>query len=214
MPILLYCVARREKSPVGNAIRGVAGSLVRREEYGPLSVFVSCESDSAKWLKQEIRTSALEFHGVLKQLFEHFVVIPFRFPTIFVDDEELAKHLEPRSGEYSEQLERFSDFVQMELRVISTVPRTSSGSGTDYLNQRQNAMHSLEQFAGELKNRLAAYSKEWRQRATKQGLRAFALVARNAISDFENAVRNLQIPADLKVRVSGPWPASEFIDQG
>jgi Gas vesicle synthesis protein GvpL/GvpF len=213
MPILLYCVAQRGQVPGRGEIRGVARNPVHREEFGHLAVFISREEDSARWLKQELGTSALEFHGVLQELFRQFAVIPFRFPTVFDSEAELTKHLDASAGEYSLLLEKFKDLVQMEARIAAAEPPSFRQSGgAEFLRRRQNASDSLAEFAGELEKNLSDLTAGWRLRRSRDGLRAFALIGRDAVTDFKDRIRGQSIPAGLRIRVSGPWPVSEFID--
>src|SRR4029077_10401630 len=136
MVILLYCIAKRDVQ-VRTSLTGVAGDPVVRAETGPLATFTSHNTDSAVWLRSELKASAIEFHRVLSEVFKSSAIIPFRFPTIFESEEQLAKHLQERSSEYNGLLEKFSDMVQMEIRLTHPGLGTLSGSGTEYLKERQ-----------------------------------------------------------------------------
>ena len=89
MPVLIYCVAGTAAS-LNELQTGVAGSPVIRMNVAPLNAYLSQSADSSEWLRAPLRTSALEFHRVLKQLFSSVAIIPFRFPTTFNDRQELA----------------------------------------------------------------------------------------------------------------------------
>jgi len=142
MPLLIYCVAGAAAS-LNGLQTGVAGSPVLRLEVANLAAFVSRSADSSGWLRSPLRTSALEFHRVLRQLFSATAILPFRFPTIFEHQSELAQHLEGRSGEYGALLEKFSSFAQMEARVGYPDSETAiaARSGAEYLLQRQRRFH-------------------------------------------------------------------------
>ena len=213
MPLLLYCVAKRDDVPVGGEFHGVAGSAVYQEQFGPVKVYFSREEDSGKWLKQELRTSAIEFNNLLKRLFQHAAIIPFRYPTMFAGEEELTKQLHARAAEYAGLLEKFRDLVQMDIRVTDAGPHAGGESGAEHLKRRRDTMHAVNDFCHELESALIGLSKGWRERPSKDGLRAFVMIARDRVTDLQNVLRQVSIPADLKVRVSGPWPVSEFIDQ-
>src|ERR1700731_3105783 len=98
MAILLYCIAKCDVQ-VSNSLTGVAGDPVVRTEIGPLTTFTSHNTDSAVWLRPELKASALEFHRVLSEVFKSAAIIPFRFPTVFENEEQLAEHLRERSSE-------------------------------------------------------------------------------------------------------------------
>jgi len=213
MPLLIYCVAGAAAS-LNGLQTGVAGSPVLRLEVANLAAFVSRSADSSGWLRSPLRTSALEFHRVLRQLFSATAILPFRFPTIFEDEPELARHLEGRSGEYGALLEKFSNFAQMEARVGYPDSETAiaAGSGSEYLRQRQRRFQKVEEFAVELRRAAGATATEWRQRTTRSELRGFALVERDKIPDFKVNVAQALVPAGMHVRISGPWPVTEFLD--
>lgn len=212
MPLLLYCISKsgaaRSALPVG-----VAGSPVFSLEVDPLAVFVSRETDSASWLQAPLRTSAIQFHRVVKEVFNSAAVIPFRFPTIFENDEELAKHIGERSGEYNSQLEKFANCFQMEVRITYAEDHTSVSSGAEYLRGRQSALFELESFENELKMALSPVSNDSRQRAGKNGIRTFLLIERERVPEFEEMLRRISVPDRLNVRVTGPWPVTEFMEQ-
>src|SRR6266699_3670547 len=113
MPLLLYCVTRASVYPKGSQT-GVAGVPVERVEGPGLAAVLSRNVDSNVWLRAPVRTSALEFHRVIMELFESAAIIPFRFPTIFESDDELGAHLVERADEYESLLNQVADFVQTE----------------------------------------------------------------------------------------------------
>jgi len=212
MAILLYCIAKRDVQ-VRTSLNGIAGDPVVRAEIGPLATFTSHSTDSGVWLRTELRASALEFHRVLSEIFKAAAIIPFRFPTIFESEKQLAEHLQERSSEYSALLEQFSDVVQMEIRLTSPGLGTPSGSGTEYLKERQTTVRAIERFESGVHAILSSLVKDWRQRASKDGVRAFALVDRDRVAEFRNIILAASVPNGFNVRISGPWPVSEFMEQ-
>jgi hypothetical protein len=213
MPLLIYCVAGMAASLKGSQT-GVSGSPILRLEIANLSAFVSPSADSSGWLRTPVRTAALEFHRVLRQLFSATAILPFRFPTIFEDEPELARHLERRSVEYGALLKKFSNFAQMEARVSYPDPETAiaARSGSEYLRQRQGRFQKVEEFAVELQKAAGASATEWLQRSTQSELRGFALVERDKIPEFKTNIAKARVPAGMQVRISGPWPVTEFLD--
>jgi Gas vesicle synthesis protein GvpL/GvpF len=212
MAILLYCIAKGDGKAI-NSLTGVAGDPVVRAEIGPLATFTSQNTDSAVWLRSKLRASALEFHRVLSEVFKSAAIIPFRFPTIFENEEQLAEHLRERSTEYKALLEKFSAVVQMEIRLTYPGLGTSSGSGTEYLKERQAKVRAIERFESDVHAILSSLVKDWRQRASKDGVRAFALVDRDRVAEFRNTMLAASVPNGFNVRISGPWPVSEFMEQ-
>jgi len=213
MSLLLYCVAK-PSALQDESQPGVAGTPVSRIEGSDLAAFVSRSDHREVWLQAPLSTSALEFHRVLTELFESAAIIPYRYPTILENDQELTELLNQRSGEYNTLLSKFENWTQMEARVSHSVSGSSAptGSGTEYLLERQRRQRALADFGSELGAAAFSVAGEWRQRSVKSGLRCFALVERNRVVDFKEKMRSISVPAGLKVRVSGPWPVTEFLD--
>jgi len=212
MAILLYCIAKGD-APATGSLTGVASDPIARVEFEGLAAFTSSNSEKSNWLRPPLQTSAVEFHRVLSEIFKSTAIIPFRFPTIFEDQKRLVERLQERSSEYAELLEKFRDLVQMEIRVVNPDLKARSESGTQYLKVRQTATGMIERFTAELRVALLALLQDWRQRPSREGARAFVLINRSQVADFQSLMRNLPVPRDLSVRASGPWPVSEFIEQ-
>ncbi len=213
MPILLYCIAKSGIHSESSML-GVGGLAVTREEFGNLAAFTSRNSERAVWLQQPVGTSAVEFHRVLKEIFKSAAIIPFRFPTIFETQDELIQHLQQQGAVYEALLEKFANTVQMELRITHAEMRQASESGTDYLKNRRDSVSSAEQAAEAIRQSANLRTEDWRQRGLKDGVRAFALVERGAVTEFENLMRGAALPKGFNVRVSGPWPVTEFLEIG
>ncbi|HEX3738778.1 MAG TPA: GvpL/GvpF family gas vesicle protein [Terriglobales bacterium] len=212
MPILLYCVAKAD-APATSLLTGVAGDPVVRVNVGTLAAFTSSNTDKSNWLRPLLQASALDFHRVLSEVFKSTAVIPFRFPTIFGDEEQLIQRLQERASEYAALLGKFGDLVQMEIRVMNPDIKKPSETGTQYLKLRQTATAMAGKFTAELRAALSELSHDWRERPSKDGTRAFVLIARTQVADFQKMMRNATVPDELSVRVSGPWPATEFMEQ-
>jgi Gas vesicle synthesis protein GvpL/GvpF len=211
MPILLYCVSNRTPSAF-HSLTGAAGLQVMCVEAHKLTAFISSASEPV-WLQQPLRIVAVDFHRVCNEIFKSVAIIPFRFPTTFETNEELNKHMERRSDEYSSWLEKFRDAVQMDLQISSTDLGTSAESGKAYLKGRKNLANAAEHVSCELKQKLSSVVTNWRERPFRDGLRTFALVRREVVPKFQEAMRTISLAPGIKVRVSGPWPVSEFIEQ-
>src|SRR5947209_7543702 len=138
-----------------------------------ITAFTSSNTDNSNWLRPQLQASALEFHRVLSDIFKSTAIIPFRFPTVFDNEEQLIQRLQERAGEYTELLARFRDLVQMEIRVTSPDLKKPAESGTQYLKVRQTAAARIEKFTAELRATLSDLSQDWRQWPSKEGTRAF-----------------------------------------
>jgi hypothetical protein len=212
MAILLYCIAKVDAS-APDSLTGVAGDPLVRVQLGSLAAFTSSSTEKSTWLGPRLQASALEFHRVLSEVFKSTAIIPFRFPTIFDNEEQLIADLQERATEYGALLTKFRDLVQMEIRITSPDLKKPAESGTQYLKLRQTATAMIGKVMAELRETLSELPQDWRERTSKDGIRAFVLIGRNRITDFRKMMLNTPVPRELSVRASGPWPVSEFMEQ-
>jgi hypothetical protein len=212
MSLLVYCVT--ETSAVNRPSHsGVGGMAVESVEHNGLRCFLS---ESGSVTGKEVRDDALVFHRVLNDIFHLAAIIPFRFPTILADRSEVIAHLTQHSEEYSSALNRLRDLVQMELRIQfkeSGSEAAAKPSGTEYLRHIQARHAKLETVAQEFRQLGARQIKEWRQRESSHGIRCFALIDRTSVSDLRKEIGNMPIQLELTARLSGPWPATQFLSE-
>lgn len=209
MPLLPYCMieAELQLSPVPG---GVQGATVEQVCDSGLCCFYSkieqLASDPAS-----VKDSALQFHKVVSSIFAHAAVVPFRFPTLVADVEELTLHLRSHAAEYRDALVRLRGMVQMEVRISTAPPGAARTSGTQYLRDRQSRHAQLRDGASEVQSAAQSILADWRERDTNQGLRCYALVPRAQTTKFQEMVRSVEAPNGVQLSVTGPWPATEFI---
>jgi hypothetical protein len=86
-------------------------------------------------------------------------------------------------------------------------------SGKAYLEQKAVALRSSEGVVQATQDAVAHVSREFRVREGKNGTRIFVLVERGREADFRQAVTAMPIPIHLSRRISGPWPAAEFLSE-
>jgi hypothetical protein len=161
-----------------------------------------------------VKASALQFHHVVSAIFAHAAVVPFRFPTLVADENELTSHLRAHAAEYRDALVRLRGMVQMEMRISHAASSASGESGTQYLRHRQERHAHLREAACNVRNATQLLVNDWRERETNKGWRCYALVARGQAGKFQEMVRSLEAPSGLQLKVTGPWPATEFIQPG
>lgn len=215
MPLLIYCVTRPDTAvPVG---AGVFEAEVVSRELSGLRVYWSAMDDPAERLgdAEKLKQAALEFHRVLREILKVCSPIPFRFPTLVESEEALEQHLGDEGEVYRGALERVGDAVQYEM--IGSWPDAEQGdtatpvSGKEYLKRRQEAMARIDALDSKLKRVAGSTVREWRQRQDRRTHRWFALVPREAREQFIAALKSAGPSEGLRLRLTGPWPPSEFI---
>src|SRR5436305_3057315 len=166
MSILLYCVALR--SGLTQPRTGVAGLAVLCSEFNDIVVLFSKGASSEAWTGAPLRESAQAFHHVLQQVFSRGAIIPFRFPTLMKDEEELTAYLLENAAYYFSSLRKFENSVQMEAVISysdSSSAATVKTSGTDYLRARQKRSEELRAVTDRLRARAGDVAKDWRDRS-------------------------------------------------
>lgn len=213
MALLLYCVADFDAPPTG-ALEGVSRSPLLRLEGHGLITFVSRSSSREVWVRRPVTEAALEFHHVLQQLFRATAILPFRYPSTIEREEELEQHLEEHAAQYKTALQNFRNSVQLEARIIDSNDRPDVRhelSGTEYLRDKARRATALSSLVSSFEAAAGGAAKQWRTRAMQNGLRLFALVERERVMDFRSALEKLPVPPGLSLRISGPWPITEFL---
>jgi hypothetical protein len=208
--VLAYCAFRHDPHLALPAV-GVNATPVQVAGSGELRVLWS----EVEWPfdPERMQKSAVEFHGVVHQVFNQTAVIPFRLLSVFEDQPAFTAFTSQNQQRFLEDIERLKHFVQMECVVYPAPsrPDVDRSSGKAYLEQKAVAMRSAEGFAQAVRDAVAHLSREVRVREAKSGTRIFVLVERGRENDFRQAVSAVAIPEHLSRRMNGPWPAAEFL---
>jgi hypothetical protein len=210
--ILVYCGFRHAPELSLPAV-GVNAAPVQVASFDDLDLLWS----ETEWPfdSQQMQKSAVEFHEVVHQVFRQTAVIPFRLLSVFDDQQAfMAFAAENREGSLKD-LERLKDFVQMECVIYPKPSETpvDRSSGKAYLEQKAVALRSSAEVVQATQDAVAHVSREFRVREGKNGTRIFVLVERGREADFRQAVTAMPIPIHLSRRISGPWPAAEFLSE-
>lgn len=190
---------------------GVSGEPVRVISEERLRVLWS----EVEWpfAPQKMQQNAVEFHAVITGVFSRVAVAPFRLLSVFEDEGALAGFVTQHAGELIADLEGLKDFVQMECVLYVPGERGQAESGTAYLRQRADTLRKVEDAAERVRNALTGVAAEVRVREGKNGRRVYALMARGSEARFREAVRGVPQGDGVSRRVSGPWPAAEFLSE-
>lgn len=207
---LVYC-AFQHGPQISLSSTGVQAAPVQVVVSGSLRLLWS----EVEWpfAPERMQQNAVEFHGVVHHIFKQTAVIPFRLLSVFEDEAAMVAFTTENQQRLLEDLERLKHFVQMEFVVYPAPQRADRSSGKAYLEQKAVVLHSAEGFAQAVRDAVAHLSREVRVRETKNGARIFVLIERGGESDFRNAVSAVAMPEHLSRRISGPWPAAEFLSE-
>lgn len=161
-----------------------------------------------------LQQKAVEFHQVVQHVFQQAAVVPFRLLSIFDDAPALEKFAAENVIAFTEDLERLRECVQMESVVYVIQPRATQEekSGRAYLERKAEVLRLSAEHAGSVRAAVECISRDVRVREVKSGTRIFALVQRGDEARFREIVEAVPLPQAVSRRVSGPWPAAEFLN--
>jgi Gas vesicle synthesis protein GvpL/GvpF len=215
MPCLLYCVTQSDKAV--NVASGVCAAEVESREMLGVRVYWSHVNDAESCLgtADALKQAALQFHQVLREVLAATTPIPFRFPTLLDNADGMEQQLASEQEMYREALARVAGAVQYEvIATWSDEPATDSAapiSGREYLKRRQQAAERIAAVESKLKRVAAESVREWRGRQERRSYRWFALVPRECREAFLASLRSAGGSENVRLRLSGPWPPSEFV---
>ncbi|HKD81709.1 MAG TPA: GvpL/GvpF family gas vesicle protein [Candidatus Angelobacter sp.] len=210
--VLAYC-AFRNNAELSLPAQGVTAAEVRTMALGELRLLWS----EVPWpfAPERLQKNALEFHEVVSHVFRQAAVVPFRLLSVFEDERALATFADERAEAFLADLERLKEYVQMECVVYPAPARvqTDDTSGAAYLRGKAATLQAQEQHVAAVKEALGGLARETRVREGKNGVRIFVLVDRGTEKEFRSTIEQVAIPEVLSRRVSGAWPAAEFLSE-
>ena len=215
MPVLLYCVTRPEQ--VAKVAPAVCEGVVQTREMFGLQAYWSeiANPDECLGTAESLKKAALQFHQVLREILAMTTPIPFRFPTLLESEEGLERQLAEGQEFYRAALQRIGDAVQYEVvgswAADEQVDTATPVSGREYLKRRSQASGRIAAVESKLKSVTVDSVREWRARQERKSHRWFALVPRENRDRFVALLRNAGPSEGVRLRLSGPWPPSEFV---
>lgn len=215
MACLLYCVTH--PSPEVRVTGGVCETSVLSGELLGVRLYWSKVEDPEACLgaAETLKKAAVQFHQVLREVLAATTPIPFRFPTLLESEEVFEEHLSAEQELYREALGRVGNALQYEIVGTWTDDQEADFSkpvtGKEYLLRRQQASGRVSAVENKLKSVTADSVREWRGRQERKTHRWFALVPREKREKFLAALRTAGGSEGIRLRLSGPWPPSEFV---
>ncbi len=229
-----YCVSEkqsfpelaRHRKPVPlESVTGIGGGQVFLYPASDLAIVVS-EYAGSEALNQR---AGVDHARVISECFHKSTVLPFRFGTVFQDDESLRKSIRSNQRQFQGNLERLLGKTEMHLKVtvedcckeLGVVPSIET-VGRGYLsNLRETASRQRERqtraraVAFQLHRMFAPLDEEVTCRVLENGkmlLDIAHLIDRRCVERYQNKyAATVQMMKECQLQLSGPWPPYHFV---
>ncbi len=207
-------------------VHGVSGNQVFLYPASDLAIIVS-EHNPAEQLTQK---SGMDHARVIADCFQHSTVLPFRFGTVFADDESLRKSIRSNQRQFLTNIDKLRGKTEMHLKIFvddccageigKHLP--AEGVGREYLSSlRENAVRQRERqtraraVSFQMHRLFAPLDEEVSCRLTESGkmvLDIAHLIDRKCVERYQNKFATTSATLrDCQMQVSGPWPPYHFV---
>ncbi len=219
-------LARHRKPVPLDSVHGVSGNQVFLYPASDLAVIVS-EHNPADGLSQK---SGVDHARVIADCFKHSTVLPFRFGTVFGDDESLRKSIRSNQRQFLGNIDKLRGKTEMHLKILvddcctKEVERQAptDAVGREYLtNLRETATRQRERqtraraVSFQMHRLFMPLDEEVSCRLTESGkmiLDIAHLIDRKYVERYQNKFATTTVMMrDCQMQVSGPWPPYHFV---
>ena len=231
-----YCISEkqafpelsRHRKPIPmESVTGIAGNQIFLYPASDLAVIVS-EHHPLENLDQK---AAVEHARVIADCFKVSTVLPFRFGTVFADDEALRKSIRSNQRQFLANVERLRGKAEMHLKVLlddccreQTLPALLDRPGKEYLsNLRETATRQRERqtkaraVSVQMHRMFSPLDEEISCRRMDSGkmlLDIAHLIDHKGIERYQNKYSSAsQQLKDCHMQLSGPWPPYHFVQR-
>ena len=230
-----YCIGEKEafpalarhRKPVPlESVLGVSGNQVFLYPASDLAVIVS-EHNPQENLNQR---SGVDHARVIADCFQHSTVLPFRFGTVFNDDETLRKSIRSNQRQFQGNIEKLRGKTEMHIKIFvddccgKEIERHfgAEGVGREYLsNLRENASRARERqtraraVSFQMHRLFLPLDEEVSCRLMDNGkmmLDIAHLIDRKCVERYQNKfVTTSAVMRECQMQLSGPWPPYHFV---
>jgi len=219
-------LARHRKPVPLESVHGVSGNQVFLYPASDLAIIVS-EHNPAEALSQK---AGVDHARVIADCFEHSTVLPFRFGTVFNDDESLRKSIRSNQRQFMGNIDKLRGKTEMHLKIFvddccgREIERnlTVERVGREYLtNLRETATRQRERqtraraVSFQMHRLFMPLDEEVSCRLTESGkmvLDISHLIDRKYVERYQNKFATTSaMMRDCQMQVSGPWPPYHFV---
>ena len=230
-----YCIGEkqafpelaRHRKPVPMAsVLGVSGNQVFLYPASDLAIVVS-EHNPLESLNQK---SGVDHARVIADCFQHSTVLPFRFGTVFSDDEALRKSIRSNQRQFLGNIEKLRGKAEMHLKIFVEDCCTKESErhlsvekvGREYLtNLRENATRTRERqtraraVSFQMHRLFMPLDEDVSCRLAENGkmvLDVAHLIDRKCVERYQNKFATTSATMrDCHMQISGPWPPYHFV---
>ena len=219
-------LARHRKPIPLESVLGVSGNQVFLYPASDLAIVVS-EHNPTETLNQR---AGVDHARVIADCFKHSTVLPFRFGTVFQDDEGLRKSIRSNQRQFQGNLERLHGKTEMHLKIHVDACCNKEldkhlpleGVGKEYLsNLRENATRQRERqtraraVSFQMHRMFSPLDEEVSCRMTDSGkmlLDIAHLIDRKCVERYQNKFTTTStMMRECHMQLSGPWPPYHFV---
>jgi hypothetical protein len=229
-----YCIGEkqafpelcRHRKPIPmESVTGISGNQIFLYPASDLAVIVS-EHNSLENLDQK---AAVEHARVISDCFKLSTILPFRFGTVFADDDTLRRSIRSNQRQFLANVERLRGKAEMHLKVVlddcsreQNRPVVMDRVGKEYLSSlRENATRQRERqtkaraVSVQMHRMFSPLDEEISCRRTDSGkmlLDIAHLIDNKGIERYQNKYSSAtQQLKDCRMQLSGPWPPYHFV---
>jgi hypothetical protein len=218
-------LARHRKPVPLQSVHGVSGNQVFLYPASDLAVVVS-EHNPAETLGQK---SGVDHARVIADCFQHSTVLPFRFGTVFNDDEALRRSIRSNQRQFQTNIDKLRGKTEMHLKIFvddccskEAGRHLPEGVGREYLtNLRENASRARERqtraraVSFQMHRLFSPLDEEVTCRLTENGkivLDIAHLIDRKCVERYQNKFSaTVAMMRECHMQLSGPWPPYHFV---
>jgi hypothetical protein len=219
-------LARHRKPIPLESVLGVSGNQVFLYPASDLAIVVS-EHNPAEPMNQK---AGVDHARVIADCFKQSTVLPFRFGTVFQDDEGLRKSIRSNQRQFQNNLERLHGKTEMHLKIHVDdccgkeleKHHPLEGVGKEYLsNLRESATRQRERqtraraVSFQMHRMFNPLDEEVSCRLTESGkmlLDIAHLIDRKCVERYQNKYQTTSaMMRECHMQLSGPWPPYHFV---
>lgn len=219
-------LARHRKPVPLESVQGVSGNQVFLYPASDLAVIVS-EHNPAEALDQR---SGVDHARVIAECFQHSTVLPFRFGTVFNDDESLRRSIRSNQRQFVGNIDKLRGKTEMHLKIYvddcaltDLVKQLGVQVGSNqYLSSlRESATRQRERqtraraVSFQMHRLFMPLDEEVSCRLTENGkmlLDIAHLIDRKTVERYQNKFASTAATMrQYQMQMSGPWPPYHFV---